>query len=1011
MNIAEAIVSRGRLFVTVALLLTLVGALSWLTMPRQEDPALPARASLVVVPWPGADAERVERMVVEPLEERLSQIDEIKHIWITARTGVAVGTIELLDEVSDVEPVWDEVERKLRLAEADFPDGVLDTYYDRDLFDQESIVVALSGVGDPLALADAAEALRDELLALPTVARIVISGDPGEQVRVTLDEAAASRLGIDARTLAGVLASRNSAIPGGSIEVGGRVVTLQPHAEFADIDEIRAAPIPLPGGDIVRLDEIAEVVRAAAEPTPDLARVDGERAVTVGIVPRTGINLLAFGDEVDATVQAFMAEHDDMHATWVAFQPRRVAERLESLGRSLLTGVFIVALVLLLSMGPRLGLTVATIVPVVAMSALAIYATGGGVLHQMSIAALVLALGLLVDNAIVVAENVQARLDRGDGARDAAVGAVRELAIPLGSATGTTLAAFVPMLLSKGPTGDFTRALPIVIMLTLVVSYVFAVTVTPVIASKVLRPAPPREGAARPGVASVMARAANRHPWMILLGVSVLLAMAGSMAGRVGTQFFPLSDRNQVVVDIELPEGAHLSQTSVAAQQIERMLEQRDDVTAVAAFVGRGVPHFYYNLIQKPNRPHLSQIIVTTRSVDDVDAVIRATRAFGREHLPGAQVVARRIEQGPPVEAPVEFRLLGDDLDDLRVAAEQVTAILRQSPDAVDVRHTLGTGTASLHYHVDDAAALRHGLSRDDVAISLLTATYGIEVGQYRAGDDPAPIVVRSPEGEDTSPDALTSLQVGRPGVPPVPLAQLATEEAGWGPAAIARRDGQRMVRVLAQLDGDAAFSDVLRAITPQLGALELPPGVTLEVGGEAEGSGDANAALLTTLPLGIVLLLVFLMGEFNSFRRVGIVLTTVPLAAVGVVPGLVIGGQPFGFMSMLGVIALIGIVVNNAIVLLDVVVRETDAGAPIAHAIEAAISERLRPILLTTATTVAGMLPLALSGSTMWPPLASAMISGLLASTMLTLLVVPALVRVMFRDRTDRTDRAAEAV
>lgn len=386
--------------------------------------------------------------------------------------------------------------------------------------------------------------------------------------------------------------------------------------------------------------------------------------------------------------------------------------------------------------------------------------------------------------------------------------------------------------------------------------------------------------------------------------------------------------------------------------------------------------------------------------------MIEATRVYARRHLPGVEVIPRKLEQGPPVDAPVEIRLMGNDLKDLHQAATLVAEALRRISGTLDVRHDMSPGAPSLSFRIDDAAAARNGLSRVHVAQALFGHTRGLVVGEMHGAEDPIPVVVRSSAGEHTVSDDLIALGVARAdradrstaSPRTVPLGQVAQIETEWLPAAIKHRDRQRVVTVSSQLAEGSTFSDVINAFSSSL-PLPLPEGVSLHFGGDLEGSGEANAAMVASLPIGLILLLGILLAEFNSFRRVTIILVTVPLAAAGVIPGLLFGGQPFGFMSMLGVIALVGIVVNNAIVLLEVVESKRRSGAPIVDALQEAVVTRIRPILLTSATTVAGLLPLALSPSTLWPPLASAMISGLLASTLLTLLVVPAMYRVLFRE------------
>ena len=419
--------------------------------------------------------------------------------------------------------------------------------------------------------------------------------------------------------------------------------------------------------------------------------------------------------------------------------------------------------------------------------------------------------------------------------------------------------------------------------------------------------------------------------------------------------------------------------------------------TAVAAFVGRSAPKFYYNIMPVPFSPHYAQIVVETRHREQVDALVAWVRDFGRRRLAEAEVVARKLEQGPPVLAPLEVRLFGEQLQELSAAANQVAEQVRALPGTVDVRHSVGPGAPVLRFRVDDAAAARFGLSRADVARTLYGRTRGLSVGELRASEDPVPVVLRASAGERLPVEDLETVAVTAPDGRAVPLGQIAHIETAWRPAVIRHHNTQRVMRVFSQLRKGVTFSDVLPELRSRLAGLDLPAGVSFSFGGEAEGAEEANVAFLSMLPIGLLLLVAVLLAEFNSFRRLGLVLVTVPLAATGVVPGLLLSGQPFGFMSLLGVFALVGIVVNNAIVLLEVVERRRAEGASIEEALADAVTRRVRPIFLTTATTIAGLAPLALSSSTLWPPLAWAIISGLAASSLLTLVVVPALYHVLF--------------
>ena len=455
------------------------------------------------------------------------------------------------------------------------------------------------------------------------------------------------------------------------------------------------------------------------------------------------------------------------------------------------------------------------------------------------------------------------------------------------------------------------------------------------------------------------------------------------------------------MVELQLPEGSHFAKTAGLARSLESVLLERPQVASVATFVGRGAPRFFYNIFPRPKAPHLAQLVIRTKTLAAVNPLMDWCRQWLLQAMPGVVSVVKQLEQGPPVKAPVEIYCQGQDLESLRQVSEAIIGRLRNIPGALDIRTTLGQGVPSLDVLIDDAAAARHGLDRESVALNLLRQSYGLAIGFYRAGRDPVPILLRSPAGENSLIDELAALDLNPPGVgpmsKPLPLAGVADLKMRWQPAALEHRGGRRVVTVSAQLGEGVAFSQVFAPLQKEIAALTLPPGIDISYGGELEGSGEANQAMLLVLPWGIMLLLAILLAEFNSFRRLFIIMVTVPLAAAGVIPGLLLSGQPFGFMSLLGVISLVGIVVNNAIVLIDVIESRRQAGESVAQALESAVIRRIRPIVLTSLTTIVGLLPLAFSQTSLWPPLAWAMISGLLASTFMTLLVVPALYKIFF--------------
>ncbi|MCU0988191.1 MAG: efflux RND transporter permease subunit [Xanthomonadales bacterium] len=990
--IGRALTQR-RMIVSLVLLLSATGLAAWFGMIRQEDPAFPYRYGYVLVHFPGADVEQVEHLVARPLEEEISEVAEVDEIRTTIRAGFLHSIIGMKQTVYDTDNAWDRIRVAVSRAEARFPEGVRTPVIDDRQVDAATVVLAVGGSDDLRELQEAARQLRNRLYSLSAVSRLRLYGDSGEQVTVAIDDSRIQTLGITPQQIVAQLASRNEIVPGGFVEVDGRQTLIRPQTEFRSLAEIANTPIVLQGGASVPLSSIAEVRLEVADPPLETAWIDGRQVVAVAVtVARNQTNVVQFGEQLRRFVDDIRGEFAPLTIEEMFFAPRYVSARLSELGQSLLLGIAIVGLVLLLIMGPRMGLMVALAVPLVTLSSLSLLAMGGGVLHQMAVAGMVIALGMLVDNAIVMVENIQWHIDQGASAVEAAVKSVVELAGPLGAATGTTLAVFVPMAISRGDTGDFTRAIPVTIMIMLGMSYLFAILVTPLMSQVGLRP---RRGGPRGRIAAAgryIGTFSVRHGrWVVV--AAVVLVLAAALGGRyVGREFFPDTDRRQMVVDVYYPEGTPIGLTTEFVTGLARELAQFEQSEAVFAFSGNSGPRFFYNLNENPSAPQVGRIVVNTHRIEDIQPLMDWVRAEAAERWPGVQIVARRLSQGPPAPAPVELRVVGQDRAELARHAEKLTAMLREIPGTVDVRHNLGIGIPSLTFEFNDAIADARGLSRRQLAQAMAQQTQGILIGHYRAGNDPVPIRLRSREGSRFPLDQLLAVNAYPAPHQGIPVMDTGRPAVEWQAAVIHHLDLEPVVTVYSELQPGFGYPEVYSEVARRLPELGLPAGVRVVPGGYQESSGEANTALFKTLPIGLILLLFFLLVQFNSFLRVAIILVTVPLAIPGVVPGLLLTGYSFGFTAMLGAITLVGIVVNNAILLIDAIDKHMDTGMSSTQAVVEAVARRTRPILLTVLTTVAGLLPLTFTSSTLWPPMAWSIISGLLAATILTLGVVPTL-------------------
>lgn len=988
---ARQLLNYQRLLGMVVTMLCLLGIAAYSTMPRQEDPSFPYRAGMITVSYPGASAEAVERLVLRPLTDELRQVEELDFSFGTARTGVALSRLKLRDHIYDTDPAWDRVRQAMERARQDFPDDVGQMTLDDRLIDIPAVVIAVGGSPSVTELSKVAERLKQNLSDIPGISRIELEGDADEQITLALDDAALFRLGISPKRVLDTLAQRNQTIPGGFVVVDGKRLSVLPNTEFADIDDIRATPIELPDGSQVPLAAAAEVWRGPAEPRQPETWFDGERVVLLSIIMEEGsTDAIRFGERIRERVEQVRGDFEPYEIREVFFQPDKVAERLVNLTWSLVLSVLIIVAVVFTGMGIRMGLLVASILPMVALISVGLYDLGGGVLHQIAVIGMVISLGILIDNAIVIVENIQGHLDEGMRRLDALKQAVSELAGPLGASTGTTLAAFAPLLMAKGGAADFTRGVPVMIMLTLSVSYLLAISAVPLLAARFLKPRKNVQGDRLIGLARFLGGLVFRYPGRLIILGAGLVTISLSMTPFMAQQFFPNADRPRVIVELYMPEGTDQARTAEIAERLERAIRTQPEALEVHRFVGFTGPAFYYNLQRSPQSPNRARLVIRTPTLADTTGLIHWVRDEAATTMPEVDISAGILGQGPPRTAPVEVRVYHADDATRTRATEQVFSALRRIEGTVDVRNDLDIGVPSIAINVDDATAARYGLSRADVAQSLYGQSFGAVAERYRQEDDPIPMILRSREGTSLSLSRLLSVNIYNNRGDAVPLSAVATVETTWEPAARYLRNGVRVNTVTANLEDGYSFSQALGGLNAALEQQPLPAGTRLEMGGDAEGSNDANTALLKAAPIGILLLLFFLLLQFNSFRRVGVILLTVPLATVGIFPGLVLSGSPFGFQSLLGVIALVGIVVNNAIVLLDVMDRELERGRAIRDAVRTAVERRTRPILLTTATTVAGLLPLAFSSSTLWPPMAWAIISGLLASTVLTLLVIP---------------------
>ncbi len=1031
MDITRLAIEKNRVFTAALFVVLLFGVAAYKDMPRSEDPGFIIRTALVQTVFPGASPERVELLVTDKLEKIIQEIPELDFVSSSSKVGVSIIYVNIDERYTAMRPIWDKLRRKIDRARGELPEGVIGPTVNDEFGDVFGSIIAITGDGfDYRSLRDIADEVRNELLFIPEAAKVDIVGAQDERVFVEYDNARLANIGLSPIQLLQALQARNIVLPGGDFSSQFEKIVLEPSGSFRSVEEIGEMVLNIPSSsDIVRLRDIATVSRGYIDPPSTRMRHNGEPALGLAVSLREGGNILELGAAIREVIARAQAVYPvGVEFDVVQFQSDAVFKKVHDFAGNLIQAVVIVALVMLAFLGLRTGLVVASLIPSTMIAAILLMSVFDIGIDQMSLASLIIALGMLVDNAIVMSESTMVQMSQGKPAKQAAIDSAAELRVPLLVSSLTTAAAFLPIYLAESSTGEYTAPLFKVVTITLLCSWVMALTLIPVLSVTFFK-VEKRDASSRFDT-PFYARYRNvllmlvRHPWTGLAGVAGVFALAMIGFSKVPNIFFPPNDRPSFTIEVELPTGTPIDRTDQVIAEIEAFMRENlmeDDNDGVGirnwgAFVGQGAPKFLLSYNPEPTDPSYGLILVNASSADIIEGrLIPPIQKFVLESFPDAVADVRPLPLGPPVTAPVQIRVSGRDNDTLFAIVDDIKRRLEVTPGARQVTDNWGARSKKVVVEIDETRARLAGISHQDTAISLQTFLTGLETTEYREGDKLIPVVMRSsaevvcaPGGERCrrllDPARLAGVSVySQVTGQSVPLSQVATPRLVWQPGEIRRRDRLRTVTISSLLAPGTTAAEVNAAIEPWLLGQQAswPFGFVWEFGGEAESSGKANASIAEKMPIGILIIVLLLVAQFNSFRRPLIILVTIPLSIIGVVFGLLVADSYFGFMTLLGVISLAGIVINNAIVLLDRIrIEQEDNGLPADRAVLEAAQQRLRPILLTTATTIGGLLPLWLGGGPMWEPMAIAIIFGLGFATVLTLGVVPILYTILFRVR-----------
>ncbi|WP_116125450.1 efflux RND transporter permease subunit [Lewinella sp. IMCC34183] len=1044
MNISKLAIENNRVTILVVLMVAVLGLVGYNSLSRNAMPRFTIRVASVVSSFPGASPERIEELITERIERVAQELPEVKEITSESRTGLSIVNVELDPSVraENMQPVWDRLRRKIDVIRPELPEGLRSIEVkDEDIGVEYGIQVGLTGPGYSLSeLEDAAEDIRDNLVTLPDAAEVEITGMRQEQIFVEFDNARLARYGLSANQLQQTISATNIVFAGGDVMLGDQRIVLEPSGNFESLDDLANTVVNLGNEQTAKLGEIATISRGYATPAERLVRLGGEQGLVVAVAVREGANLVELGEDINRRLEVFNQTLPvGMEARRIASQDTFVQASVTNFVSNVVQSVAIVLAVMFLFLGWRTGLVVASLIPLAIVMTLMLMNVFDVGLNKVTLAALIMALGMLVDNAIVISESMMVGMEDGLSPRKAAYQATSELAIPLLISSLTTSAAFLAFFLAENTMGEIMGNLFIVISFALISSWILAMTVVTMLGVALIRvkqrggdagavddpeAATAPEAEAAPEKRNIFERLnahyggliywSLKHPWTVLVSVVVLFFFSLSLFGRLPFIFFPDSDRNLITMNIELPQGTDIQRTTEVVEGMEAYINaelltddpEANGIASYTSFVGEGPKS--YDLGYQPGEANsgYAHVLLNTTRFEANNLMIERLENYGREQFPDADISVSPLSGGGGAAADVEVRISGPSADELFRISDNVKAELYQIPIATNITDDWGPKSKKVVVNIDPDKASAAGVTNQDIAVSLRTNVSGYTAGSYREGDESIPIVMRGRGAENYQVEDLEGLNVFAQGSGKnVPLAQVADVDVDWQYAKINHHDLVRTLAVRADAVLGYTATDVTRQLTPRLDSLsaQWPAGYTYELGGESERSREAMGAVAAKLPLAGFIIVLLLMLQFNSFRKTGIVLATIPLGIIGVILGLLLFQSYFGFMGFLGVISLAGILINNAIVLIDRIEIEERAGKTEFRAIVDACQQRFRPILLTTFTTALGLIPLYLGGGLIWEPMAIAIMVGLLFGTVITLIFVPVTYKLLFGIRERR--------
>ncbi|MBA4790023.1 MAG: efflux RND transporter permease subunit [Rhizobiales bacterium] len=1020
-NLSAWAIRHRALTLFAILLLAASGTFAYFKLGRAEDPSFTIKVMVVSAIWPGATADEMQQQVADPIEKKLQALGHLDRLESYSRPGVSVIQVVLKDTTPPkaVPDLWYQVRKKVGDMRGELPSGVVGPFFNDEYGDVYSGLYILSGdkVG-PAELKRQAEIIRQKLLRVQDVQKVDLIGERPERIYIEFSHARLATLGITPQQIFQSLARQNAVVSGGAVDTKADRINLRLTGAFTGVEAIAAVPVAA-GNAVFRLGDVATVRRGYEDPASFIIRQHGRDAIGIGVSMEAGANILTLGENLKTAMDSAMRELPmGIDVTQVADQPHIVGESVGEFLKTFAEALVIVLVVSFLSLGFRTGIVVALSVPLVLAIVFLVMFADGMDLHRITLGALIIALGLLVDDAIIAIEMMVVKMEEGWDRAKAASFAWTSTAFPMLTGTLVTAAGFLPVGFARSSSGEYAGGIFWVVGIALIASWFVAVIFTPYLGYMLL---PDFKKAGAHGHATHDGRlyrafrrvldACLRHRFLVI-GIT-FGAFAASIAafGMVQQQFFPTSTRTELFLEMRLPEGTSITATEATTRKAEALIGEDADIVSSTSYVGQGAPRFWLGLNPVLPNPSFAQIVIVTKDLEARERVkARLDAALADGALGEARARVDRFVFGPPVGFPVQFRVVGPDPMKVREIAEQVRQVMARDPALLDAHMNWGEQVKSISLEVDQDRARAIGLTPSDVAETLQTLLSGYTVTQHREGNLLIDVVARAVPEERVDLEHLPTLTVATRNGVAVPLSQVARIAYKSEEPIFWRRDRDLVLTVRSDVKDGIQPPDVTTRLLPQLAALKasLPPEYRIETGGSIEESAKANASLAAVFPVMILVMLTLLMIQLQSFSRLALVLATAPLGLIGATLALLIAHKPFGFVALLGLIALAGMIMRNTVILVDQIDRDIAEGHAPAQAIVDATLRRARPVVLTALAAVLGMIPLA--GSIFWGPMAITIMGGLLVATVLTLLVVPAMYAAWFRVKVTAPDTAAPA-